>query len=70
MMARVLICDDFAPNLESIEEILISLGHEVVCAKNGAEPLRLTKSIRPDLVISDIVMPKFSGIEFDPSNQK
>ena len=62
-MARIVICDDFSRFLEMIVEILSPLGHEIVCAKNGAEALSLTRSIRPDLVISDIVMPKLSGIE-------
>ena len=39
-------------------------GHRVIEATDGAEGLRLAQAERPDLVITDILMPKVDGYEF------
>ena len=38
-------------------------GYKVVTAEDGKEALRLIQSIKPDLIISDLMMPYFSGLE-------
>jgi DNA-binding response OmpR family regulator len=38
-------------------------GHKVVEAEDGAEGLRVFRTERPDVVVSDIVMPEKEGIE-------
>ena len=41
------------------------LGYKIAgTAGNGLEALEMTEVIRPDLIITDILMPKMNGIEF------
>jgi len=42
----------------------LSENYKVITASNGVEGLLKTREEHPDLVISDIMMPKMSGIEF------
>jgi len=54
---RVLIADDYVPNLETTAQLLRALGHQVATALNGEEGLRLVFDFRPDLMLLDINMP-------------
>lgn len=63
-MATILVVDDRKVNRELIGTILGYKGHEVLEAGDGAEALALIETIRPDLVISDILMPTMDGYEF------
>lgn len=61
---RVLIADDLAFFRMALRDILEQGGFEVVGeAANGAEALHLTKTLEPDIVILDIVMPVMTGID-------
>ena len=62
--ARVLIVEDDEALLEAISDILEGAGYEVVRATNGAEGLRKLAEQKPDVVVSDIVMPEMDGYEF------
>ena len=55
--------DDFAL-LEGIRELLELTEYKVVPASNGVEALELLDSFRPDLIVSDIMMPEMDGYEF------
>lgn len=62
---RLLIADDEPLLLEASEEIANSLGNiEVITAKNGEEALNKFMSERFDAVLSDITMPKMTGLQF------
>jgi two-component system chemotaxis response regulator CheY len=39
-------------------------GHEVVTAADGAEAMDKLREHRPDLVITDLNMPRMNGLEF------
>src|SRR5690242_3007380 len=45
------------------KKILSEAGHEVVCVSNGAAALKKVSEQEPDLVILDIYMPGYSGLE-------
>lgn len=62
-MALVLVVDDEESILEILREALESFGHRVVTASDGREALRLFNAQRPDVVVTDIVMPRRSGID-------
>lgn len=61
---RVLIADDDAVIRMDLRAMLEALGHEVVGeADNGETACYLARSLRPDLVILDILMPKMNGLD-------
>ena len=63
-MAIILIVDDRASNREFLTTLLGYGGHRLLEAGNGAEALELVRVERPDLVITDILMPTMDGYEF------
>ncbi|MDB4968095.1 MAG: hybrid sensor histidine kinase/response regulator [Myxococcales bacterium] len=62
-MSLVLIADDEEPTLEILSDVVGHLGHQVLEAHDGEEALTLARSHSPDLVITDFMMPRRSGIE-------
>lgn len=75
MSHTVLVCDDAIFMRTMISDILTQAGYEVVGeAETGAQAVERYKTLRPELVTMDIVMPDMGGIEavreivtFDPS---
>jgi len=63
MGKRVLIADDEANIVASLEFLMEQAGFEVRVAANGEQALELAASFRPDLVLLDIMLPKKSGYE-------
>jgi DNA-binding response OmpR family regulator len=62
-MASILIIDDDPEMRTFLAEVVTSAGHAASVAGNGEEGLRLLRKNAPDLVITDIVMPKRDGFE-------
>src|SRR5690349_268399 len=64
-MIRVLIAEDSVTTRELLREILGGRAGMIVVgeAGNGLEALELTRSLRPDVVVMDIRMPKMDGFE-------
>ncbi len=60
-MSKILIVDDHEENLYLLRAMLTAIGAEVLEAANGAEALALARRTRPDLIISDILMPQMDG---------
>jgi PAS domain S-box-containing protein len=63
-MTTVLIADDHASNRDLMKTLLGYQGYRAIEAMDGAQGLALARAQRPDLVISDILMPKMNGFEF------
>ena len=61
-MARVLIVEDNREVAELLQDALTEEGHCCEIAKQADEACAILAASRPDLVISDIVMPKGSGV--------
>ena len=57
----VLVIDDEAHIRRVIELKFKNQGYQVTTAKNGEEGLELIESKKPDVVITDIMMPKLDG---------
>ncbi|MCR9012181.1 MULTISPECIES: sigma-54-dependent transcriptional regulator [Porphyromonadaceae] len=62
-MTKILVIDDERSIRNSMKDILLYEGHEVLLAENGMEGLVTVKSEKPDIVFCDIKMPKMEGIE-------
>lgn len=63
-MNRLLIVDDAMIMRKMIRDVAQSAGWEVVAeATNGRQGVELYRSLRPDLVTMDLVMPEMGGIE-------
>ena len=62
-MSTILIADDEQPVREFIALVLADSGHQTVLASNGRHAFELLQKERPDLVISDVMMPLMSGVE-------
>jgi two-component system alkaline phosphatase synthesis response regulator PhoP len=58
---KVLVIDDEAPIRRIVALKLKNKGYQVLTATNGEEGLGLIRSEKPDVVISDIMMPKLDG---------
>ena len=61
-LATVLICDD-EPSLRELIRISLDGPYEFVEADDGEESLELARSVRPDVIILDMMMPRRSGLE-------
>ena len=62
-MSLVLVADDEPAVLEVLTEVVEDLGHEVVRAHDGREALQIARAQRPQLVVTDHMMPRLSGVE-------
>ena len=60
---KILVIDDTELMQRMIKDILKKEGYEVYSAYSGEEGLSKVSSIKPDLIILDIVMPGISGFD-------
>jgi putative two-component system response regulator len=60
---RALIVDDDELSLEMLQGVLNDMGHEVVCARDGADAMEKMRSSTIHLVITDWEMPTMNGLE-------
>ncbi len=63
MAFKVLLVEDDNNLREIYEARLQAEGYEIVTARDGEEALGVAKAETPDLVISDVMMPRVSGFE-------
>jgi len=61
MKLKILVVDDNINDREILFELLNAQGYEVTCASNGVEALEKIRKSKPDLLISDIMMPEMDG---------
>ena len=63
MAYKVLLADDSVPAQNMGKKILIEAGYDVLTVSNGLEALRKIADTLPDIVILDIFMPGYTGLE-------
>jgi len=62
-MKRILVCDDNAMILKTIEHKLTTDGYEVITAKDGKQAADIIQNNHIDLILTDMLMPFLSGME-------
>jgi len=60
---RILIVEDDAALMLGLTSAIGDEGYETHAARTGPEGLRLSKELRPDLIVLDIMLPGMSGFE-------
>ncbi|MEZ0395984.1 MAG: ATP-binding protein [Anaerolineales bacterium] len=60
-MTKILFADDLESNRYLLRTVLTASGYEMLEASNGVEALELARRERPDLILSDILMPQMDG---------
>ncbi|HCB01093.1 MAG TPA: DNA-binding response regulator [Anaerolineae bacterium] len=63
MPKKILLVDDESEILEICQDYLKASGYDVVTAKNGAQGLISTRREKPDLIVTDLMMPELDGID-------
>jgi DNA-binding response OmpR family regulator len=63
MSKRVLLCDDEIHILRAAEFKLARAGYEVECALDGVEGWEAIQRQLPDIVVTDLQMPRMNGLE-------
>ncbi len=58
---RILLADDNADMRDYVTRLLRPIGYQIVTAQNGQEALAAAKENRPDLILSDVMMPRLDG---------
>lgn len=61
-MAKILLVEDDDLVRDMLTQLLERASHEVTSAANGEEATECLKKEEPDIMITDIIMPKKSGI--------
>ena len=62
-MKKILIVDDSADLIQELTEQLVKHNYEVHSVTDGQQALNAVTSLKPDLVLMDIVMPGMNGFE-------
>ncbi|NKC12226.1 MAG: response regulator [Gammaproteobacteria bacterium] len=62
-MARILIVDDSATEVQSLRAMLEAGGYETLEARSAEEGISTARSEKPDAVLMDIVMPGLNGFQ-------
>ena len=64
-MAHILIIDDSPTETQTLSNILLGAGkgYKISTAETGEEGLQEAKSLNPDLILMDVVLPGMSGFQ-------
>jgi len=60
---KILVVDDELVSRTKLEKHVTSMGHQAIVATNGKDALALWMQNRPEMVITDWVMPEMTGVE-------
>ena len=63
MALKILLADDSMTAQNMGKKILTEAGYEVIAVSNGAQALKKIASELPDLVVLDVYMPGYTGVE-------
>src|SRR5258708_39919572 len=60
---RILIVDDSPTERHVLNDMLTKAGYEVVASDNGEDAILKAKTVKPDLILMDVVMPGLNGVQ-------
>ncbi len=63
MRKRILVVEDQADNRQILQDLLTSVGYEIIHAESGVEAVTMAATQRPDLILMDIQLPLLDGYE-------
>lgn len=63
MPKKILLVDDEPEILEICHDYLKASGYDVVTAKNGVQGLISARREKPDLIVTDLMMPEMDGLD-------
>jgi diguanylate cyclase (GGDEF)-like protein len=59
----ILVVDDIPNNLKVVRRLLAKTNHQLTFASSGQQTLDRLQSVRPDLILLDLMMPEMDGLE-------
>jgi CheY-like chemotaxis protein len=62
-MSYILVIDDESSIRELLSDVFSGAGYEVGVAESGLQGIRMVSARKPDLVVTDILMPDKEGLE-------
>ena len=62
-MQRILVIDDSTFITEILHHYLTSEGYEVLTAEDGEQGIEIIEKYKPELVVTDVIMPVKNGVE-------
>ena len=60
---KILIVDDSPTERHVLNDLLTKSGYEVMASDNGEDAIQKAKSLRPDLILMDVVMLGLNGFQ-------
>ena len=60
---KILLVEDDSTLSFIVQDALTREGFDVVCASNGEEGLKISNESKPDVIVTDVMMPKMDGFE-------
>jgi DNA-binding response OmpR family regulator len=63
IIMKVLICEDDNLTLQALEHSIRIDGYETITAKDGLEAKKILADVQIDLLVTDLHMPNFDGLE-------
>ncbi len=60
---KIIVIDDEPIIADTLVNILNGEGHQAIATSNGTSALEWATRFRPDLIVSDVVMPGLNGID-------
>jgi len=60
---KILVVDDDVELTKALESAITGVGHDVQCTNESRDGLKLIRELNHDMVILDLSMPEFSGVD-------
>ncbi|MGE5088776.1 MAG: response regulator [Candidatus Levyibacteriota bacterium] len=60
---KILIVDDSPTERHVLQDMLTKAGYEVLASDNGEDAIAKARSVKPDLILMDVVMPGLNGFQ-------